>query len=113
MTLTCRLPLILHKSCIYCRVLVHQVSYHTPTLSSISRISNIRTTRSKPFFFLNFDPFPWRIPQHHIKTTRPPSLLIFRYLTLCRYPEHIRKGQMPVKELILLSQTYNLVAHPG
>src|SRR6266568_4359255 len=112
MALTCSLTLIFHKSCIYCRILMHQVGYHTPTLGSIGGIGNLRSSRRKPFFFLNFDTFPRWIPQHHIKSSRPASLLILRYLTLCRYPEHIREGQVPVKELVLLSQAYNLVFHP-
>src|SRR6266700_4576568 len=112
MALTCSLTLIFHKSCIYCRILMHQVGYHTPTLGSIGGIGNLRSSRRKPFFFLNFDTFPRWIPQHHIKSSRPVSLLILRCLTLCRYPEHIREGQVPVKELVLLSQAYNLVFHP-
>src|SRR3989442_4088985 len=91
---------------------MHQVRDHATSLSSIRSVSNIGTARSKPFFFLNLDTLPRRIPQHHIKPSRPASLLILRYLTICWYSEHIREGQVPVKELILFSQAYNLVFHP-
>src|SRR2546425_8273780 len=110
MALTCSLTLIFHISFVKNPILVSKGRYHTSTLSCIGCIGNIWPSRGKPFLFLNFNTLPWRIPQHHIKATRPACLLIFRFLTFRRYPEDIGEGQVPVEELILLSQAYNLVA---
>src|SRR6266702_3266473 len=112
MTLARSLTLIFHKSRIHHWVFVNEIRNHAPTLSSVSGFGNIWIARGKPLFFLNLDFLPRRIPQHYIKSPRPPRLLILWHLILSRHPENTRKSQVPVKELVLLSQAYDLIAHP-
>src|SRR6266567_320391 len=81
-------------------------------MGSIGSVSNVGSPGSKPFFFLNFNTLPRRIPQHHIEPSRPASLLILWLLTFSQHPEHIRESQVPVEELVLFSQLNNLILHP-
>src|SRR6266516_5940207 len=113
MALTCSLTLIFHIRFVKNPILVSKGRYHTSTLSCIGCIGNIWPSRGKPVLFLNFDAFPRRIPQHHIKSTRPSSLFILRYLTFRWHSKDIGEGQVPVEELVLLSQAYDFITHPG
>src|SRR2546428_4541692 len=112
MTLTFRLTLIFHKSVICSGVVILQGSDHTPPLSRVGGVADIRVALCKPLFFLDFDAFPRWIPQHYVKPTRPPGLLVLRLLVLRGYPEHIGEGQVPVEELVLLPQADDLGLHP-
>src|SRR6266487_1805629 len=112
MTLTRCLALIIHKSRIQLRIIICQCCNHSASLCCIGRIGNYRATRGEPLFFLYLYAFPRWIPQHHVKSARPASQLIFRFLALRGHSKHVGEGQVPVEELVLLRETPDLVAHP-
>src|SRR6266851_1124122 len=113
MTLTSRLALVFHKSFIGIWVILDQGSDYWTANCSIWSISNVWIAHGKPLFFLKLNLLPRWIPQYDIETTRPPCLLILRYFAFCRHSEYSWESQVPMKKLVLLSQPYNLVNHPG
>src|SRR2546429_9315724 len=95
------LSLIFHKHLVEFRRFMHKRCYHLSPLGGIGSIGDIWSSRGKPFFFLDLDPFPWRVAQHHIKATNPARLLVFGYFVCGGNTKYVGEGQMPVEELIL------------
>src|SRR6266852_196438 len=113
MTLARGLALVVHEGSIHCRIFIHEIGNHAPTLCGIGGVGNIGPPGCKPFFFLYLDTFPPWIPQHYVETAGPASLLIVWCLPFSRHPENIREGQVPVEELVLLGKAFDLVVYPG
>src|SRR5690606_19026026 len=66
--------------------------------------SNRRASLSEPFFLRELDALPWRIPKNAIEAAGPAGQFVFADLVGGLGPEYFREGQMPVKEVVLVSE---------
>jgi hypothetical protein len=106
MALTHCLPLILHKRLVEFRSFMHDGGDH---FSPLGCISDVWSARGKLLFFLDLDPFPWRIAQHDIEAARPACLLIFGYFILYRDAKDVGKCEMPVKKLVKINECSDIL----
>ena len=79
-------------------VIVREGSDHALARRRVGRVRDLRAAFREPLLLLELHPLPRRIPQHAVETADTAAL------------KHLRKRQMPVKELVLPREPLDLPA---